>query len=178
MPKLEIDDVVVLLLGCPTEKPELEDKLSGVTRLEKLVFLVEQETSLGELLDEDANFIAYNFGPFSAAVYQAVDSLSGYGLLEDSASLANSDEDSWEQIRVVGVDRSDPYATRNFELTERGKQYYRVLTEEISDEYIDELVALKEQFGSIPLRQLVRYVYQEYPDMTENSLIRDDILNR
>ena len=88
MPKLEIDDVVVLLLGCPTEKPELEDKLSGVTRLEKLVFLVEQETSLGELLDEDANFIAYNFGPFSAAVYQAVDSLSGYGLLEDSASLA------------------------------------------------------------------------------------------
>lgn len=176
MPKLEIDDVVVLLLGCPTGKPELEDKLSGVTRLEKLVFLVEQETTLGELLDEDANFVAYNFGPFSPKVYQAVDALSGYGLLEDSRSIADSNEDSWEQVSVIGVRSPDPYATRDFRLTEKGKRYYRALAEEVSKEHIQELTGLKEQFGLIPLRQLVRYVYRRYPNMTENSIIRDEVL--
>lgn len=176
MPKLEIDDVIVLLLGCPTAKPELKNKLSGITRLEKIVFLIEKETSLAELLDEDAKFVPYNFGPFSATVYQAVDALSGYGLLEDSRSIADNTEDSWEQISVIGVRCPDPYATRDFKLTEKGMRYYLALTEEVSKEQIDELTNLKEHFGSIPLRQLVRYVYQKYPEMTEISIIRDEVL--
>lgn len=176
MPELEVDDVIVLLLGSPTNKPALKNQISGITRLEKLVFLIENELSVKELMCEDAGFTAYNFGPFSAAVYKAVDSLSGYGLIEDTGSITSSNEDSWEQIRVIGVSQADPYATRDFRLTERGIQYYEVISGDISEEDLAELTKLKDQFGSMPLRQLVRYVYQQYPHMTENSIIRDEIL--
>ena len=176
MPDLEIDDTIVLLLGAPTRNPALQDRVSGVTRLEKLVFLIERETSLKELLTEDADFIPYNFGPFSKTVYKAVDLLSGYGLLDDLSSIAANDEDSWEQVWVIGFESPDRYATREFRLTKKGKQYYSALTQEISNSYIEELVAFKEQFGTLPLRQLVRYVYRRYPEMTERSLIRDDIM--
>ena len=176
MPDLEIDDTIVLLLGAPTKNPALQDRVSGVTRLEKLVFLIERETSLKDLLTEDADFIPYNFGPFSKTVYRAVDLLSGYGLVDDSPSIAANDEDSWEQTWVIGFETPDRYATRDFRLTKKGKRYYTVLSREIPESYIRELTAFKEQFGSLPLRQLVRYVYQRYPKMTERSLIRDEIL--
>jgi len=176
MPTLEIDDVIVLLLGSPTNVPALENQISGITRLEKLIFLIENESSLKELICETAGFTAYNFGPFSAAVYKAVDSLHGYDLIEDTGSLTSNSEDSWEQISVIGMGSSDPYATRDFRLTDKGIRYYSVLRDEVPGRYIDELTKLKEQFGSIPLKQLVRYVYQRYPTMTKNSIIRDDIL--
>lgn len=176
MSVLEIDDVIVLLLGSPTRIPALVGQISGITRLEKLIFLIENESSLDEIMSEKAEFSAYNFGPFSAAVYKAVDSLHGYELIEDSGSLTSNSEDSWEQVRVIGVDRSDPYATRDFRLTAKGKRYYDALCQEVPSKYVEELTRLKEQFGSIPLRQLVRYVYQRYPEMTEKSIIREDVL--
>ena len=176
MPELEVDDLIVLLLGSPTSKPALDGRISGITRLEKLIFLLEHESSLKDYMCEDTGFEAYNFGPFSAAVYKAVDSLSAYGLIEDTGSINSSNEDSWEQIRVIGVARPDPYATRDFKLTDRGRLYYDAISAEIPDEGIEELTRLKEQFGAIPLRQLVRYVYQGYPTMTHKSIIREDIL--
>ncbi len=176
MTALEIDDTIVLLLGAPTKNPLLTDQLSGVTRLEKLVFLIEHETTLPDLLVEDADFTPYNFGPFSAIVYKAVDALVSYGLLDDSESTTKSVEDSWEQVWVLGVDRPDRYATRDFRLTEKGRRYYEALIRDIPKRYIRELSELKDQFGSIPLRQLIRYVYLRYPNMTEKSLIRDEVL--
>lgn len=176
MSRLEIDDTIVLLLGAPTKIPSLNCRLSGVTRLEKLVFLIERETRLKDLLDEDTAFIPYNFGPFSAPVYKAVDSLVAYGLLDDSGTFAASDEDSWEQNWVIGVERPDRYTSRNFILTEKGQRYYDALLKEVPKKYITELARFKEHFGPIPLRQLVRYVYLRYPDMTDRSLIREEVL--
>jgi hypothetical protein len=34
----------------------------------------------------------------------------------------------------------------------------------------------KTKFGRLPLRPLVRYVYERYPQFTDKSEIRDDIL--
>ena len=85
-------------------------------------------------------------------------------------------EDSWEERYVLGIDDIDPYTTRNFLLTSRGRQYYEVLVDEIPKEMLSEISYLKEQLGTLPLRQLVRYVYLRYPEMTEQSLIRDEVL--
>ena len=174
--QLEIDDVIVLLLGAPTTNRFLQNRIDGITRLEKLVFLIERESSLSELITEDSNFIPYNFGPFSEVVYRAVGFLSGYGLVEDSATLVDNTEDSWEERYVLGIDDIDPYTTRIFLLTSRGRQYYEVLVDEIPKEMLSEISYLKEQLGTLPLRQLVRYVYLRYPEMTEQSLIRDEVL--
>ena len=174
---VEVDDAIVLLLGAPSDSLARHGRIDGITRLEKLIFLVEHETDLRTLLTEPADFEAYNFGPFSGKVYQAVDTLVAAGLLEDSAELASSRDDSWEAEKVVGAQPADPYATRNFTLTDRGRKYYQALIAELPPLTEKLLEQFKTRFGALPLRQLIRYVYKKYPDFTKNSLIKDEILS-
>ena len=176
MTTIEIDDVIVLLLGAPTRNTGLQDQLQGITRLEKLIFLIERETSLNELIDEETGFRPYNFGPFSDVVYKAISYLSSYGLIDETASISDNTEDSWEQIEAIGAERYDPYVTRDFVLTDTGKRYYEALVRELPMDKLQEMSTFKDRFASLPLRQLVRYVYRRYPDMTEESLIREEIL--
>jgi len=173
---VEVDDAIVLLLGAPAKAPALRDRIEGVTRLEKLVFLLQQETKLGELLTEDPKFESHNFGPFSAKIYQAVETLAAANLLEDSAQLSPSTEDSWEAEEVVGAAQGDRYATRNFTLTDRGRRYYAALIKDLPRSTESTLEEFKARFGALPLRQLIRYVYKKYPDYTDKSLIKDDVL--
>src|SRR4051812_34877251 len=136
-PEIEVDDLVVLLLGAPGPSGE-PGRIEGITRLEKLVFLIEKERKPA-WLTEQADFISHNFGPFSSKIYTAVDTLSAAGLVRDSGSLAESTEDAWETEHVIGERPSDPYATRNFELTELGTRYYKALIEELPTTVSNEL---------------------------------------
>lgn len=175
---LEVDDLIVLLLGVPTKNLALADRLEGITRLEKLVFLIENETSLAKLLADDSNFTAYNFGPFSAEIYRCIDHLVAFELISDTGKITSNTIDSWEYTNAVGDEWFDPYATRDFSLTERGKQYYQALASELDElgPYIRELSEFKDRFAPLPLRQLIRYVYMNYPTMTSRSMIRDEII--
>jgi uncharacterized protein len=179
---VEIDDVVVLLLGAPSSASALWGCLEGITRLEKLVFLLERETSLAAYLSEDADFIAFNFGPFSLKVYQEVETLVAAGLLTDSARQSEDTADAWERLAAIDaageLRPADAYTTRSFALTDLGRRYYDVLASQLSPKAVDELSGFKDRFAMLPLRQLVRYVYENYPEFTERSLIRDDILGQ
>lgn len=176
-PPVEVDDVIVLLLGAPSKATALQNRIEGITRLEKLIFLLERETAVGEQLTENSEFVSHNFGPFSEKVYQAVEVLVAAGLLQDSAELSSSTEDSWEIEEIVGTRQANPYATRNFDLTERGRRYYAALIQDLPKGTETILSDFKGRFGTRPLRQLIRYVYKKYPAYTEKSLIRDEILN-
>jgi len=175
---LETDDAIVLLLGAPGATARAAGRLEGVTRLEKLLFLLENETPAKDWLKESADFVAHNFGPFSAKAYQEIDTLVAAGLVADSASPSDTAEDSWEAQNIIGEDVVDPYATRNFTLTERGRRYYAQLLKELPEEAEEVISDLKRRFGGVPLRRLVRYVYERHPDYTGKSLIRDDILGQ
>jgi uncharacterized protein len=174
----EVDDAVILLLGAPSRSPALRDRISGITRLEKLLFLLDKETPIGGRLTEHPEFIPHNFGPFSAKVYQAVETLEAANLITDSATLSPSGEDSWETDEIIGEDTSAKYTTRDFRLTDRGRQYYKALLEELTGDTEEIVQGLKDKFGGIPLRSLIRYVYVRHEDFTGNSLIRDDVLGK
>lgn len=181
-PAIEIDDAVILLLGVPSETSKLQGRLQGITRLEKMIFLLERETNLSAYLTEDANFVAYNFGPFSPKVYQEVETLAAAGLLLDSATPADDTADSWEWFAAIDAAQDarpgDAYTTRAFALTDLGLRYYEILAGQLPAKTMDELASFKDRFGGVSLRQLVRYVYENYPDYTERSLIREDILGQ
>lgn len=178
---IEIDDAIVLLLGTPIRGAS-SGEIRGITRLEKLIFLMERETSSSKWLQQDAGFEPYNFGPFSQKIYQAVDTLAAAQLIRDSSSPAPDTIDSWEQREGIGFDSgsagpvSDPYTTRDFQLTERGWRYFQALTKELSPDSLNELQDFKRRFAPLPLRQLIRYVYSRYESFTTKSKIRDDIL--
>lgn len=172
---IEVDDAIVLILGAPSDAPALQGRVEGITRLEKLVFLLERESEIGSLLTEDPAYRADNFGPFSVKVYQAVETLAAADLIKDSAELSQSTEDAWETSQIVGTE-TDPYSTRNFTLTARGERYYRALIRELPRDAEALLAQFKTRFAPLPLRQLIRYVYTKYPDFTHKSLIKGDIL--
>lgn len=108
-------------------------------------------------------------------MYLAVDLLATVGLVSDTAAASSSTEDTWESDVVLGIN-PDPYATRDISLTDLGRKYYRSLIDELPEGTDAEISELKNRFGSIPLRQLVRYVYERYPEFTDKSQIRDSIL--
>jgi hypothetical protein len=174
----EVDDAIVLLLGAPAKSPSLQDRLPGITRLEKLVFLLERETPLGQRMTETPEFIPHNFGPFSQKVYQAIEMLSSAGLITDSASVAATEEDSWESDEIIGDSPDTRYTTRDFELTDRGRQYYKALLAELPPDTQEIVSEVKNRFGALPLRQLIRYVYTRHPRETERSIIREQVLGQ
>ncbi len=173
---LETDDAIVLVLGAPGGM-ERQGYLEGVTRLEKLIFLLERETPVRDWMTEKADFRSWRFGPFSAKVYEAADTLAAAEMIRDSASKARNAEDRWESLSTL-MDEGDvdPYTTRTFELTERGTSYYEALLGELPPGAEQILADFKEKFARLPLRQLVRYVYKRYPQYTDESEIRDQIL--
>ena len=177
-PQVETDDVIVLLLGAPggSESPGY---LRGITRLEKLVFLLERETPVERWLTEAVEFRSHRFGPFSSKIYKAVGLLAKAEMLELSAVRTEGrGEERWEDINVVGED-ADPYTERTFRLTERGIRYYRALLGELEPVAPDAeaiLRAFKDRYAVLPLTQLVRYVYKAYPEFTDKSEIREQVL--
>jgi len=179
-PTIETDDVIVLLLGVPSQVSRLQGRLEGITRLEKMIFLLERETNLRFYLTEDANFVAYNFGPFSPKIYQDVETLEAAGLLQDSAIPTDDTTDSWERLTAIDALEDtrpdDAFVARDFALTDLGHRYYKAIASQLPQDALEELARFKDSFASIPLRRLVHYVYKNYPDYTEQSLIRDDIL--
>lgn len=170
---VEIDDVVVLLLGAPGADA---GRIEGITRLEKLVFLFEHESALSGMMTESGDYRPYHYGPFSEKVYQAVSVLAAAGLVTERSTSTETDSDSREASEVIGEGSGDKYASRDFSLTDDGWSYYRSLIGDLPPEAEELLAALKAQFGSIPLRRLLRYVYQQYPEFTTESVIRDDVL--
>jgi hypothetical protein len=173
---LETDDAIVLVLGAAGGQ-ERPGYLEGVTRLEKLIFLLERETPVREWMTETGDFRSWRFGPFSSKVYEAADTLAAAGLIKDSANKAANVEDRWEAVNaLIDAQELDPYTTRTFELTERGQQYYKALLQELPPEAPQVLERFKAKFARLPLRQLVRYVYQRYPQFTDRSEIKDEIL--
>lgn len=171
---LEVDDLIVLLLGAPTGIREADQVFRGITRLEKLVFLAIQELK-PTWLTEEPRFVAYNFGPFSKDVYDAVSVLSAAELILDTGAESNSTEDTWEQRHYI--DESEvSYRTRDFSLTDRGRRYYQSLLAILPQNTDRMLAAFKKKYAELPLKQLIRYVYMTYPDFAAKSVIRDEIL--
>ena len=129
-------------------------------------------------MTEKPEFIPHNFGPFSQRVYQAIESLSSAGLVLDSASVAATEEDSWESDEIIGDSLDTRFTTRDVTLTERGRKYYEALIKELPSDTVDIVSGIKNQFAALPLRQLIRYVYTKHPDQTTRSLIRGQVLGR
>lgn len=177
LPEFEVDDAIVLLLGSDPGKAERRGEIRGITRMEKLVFLLEQETEAGEAMTEAAEYRAHHYGPFSQKVYQAIEVLRSAGLVEDSTQASASNEDQAEYARVAGADAAPaPYSTRDFRLTADGRNYYHALVAELPKSVVEDADRLRKQFAGWPLRRLIRYVYEKYDEFTSNSRIRDDVL--
>lgn len=164
MPRIdEIDrrtDVVFILFY-------FADTIHGVTKVQKLLFLIEKETQFFEEYQEDVafNFAPYKMGPFSESVYEELQFLLQLNAiksepLENASSMSPNDSD---------------LSNKQFTITRKGEKIASQLVELLESEYQDELEQIIDEYNARSLTELLRYIYTEYPGYTTESEIRDDL---
>lgn len=160
--------------------------VAGITRLQKLVFLVTQDPEYAQLVRRneapDVRFSPYKMGPFNADLYEAVETLQSFRPSLLSAAEASSGIDEVETSRFIednDLDRSEPAYGQPmptiFRLTPQGKTLAGKLWEIASPDLQRAIERVVRQYGNLPLRELLRRVYTQYPQWTSRSEIRDQL---
>lgn len=178
--QLDAEDIVLLVLEANArllKKPSL----NGITRLEKLLFLLERETDF-EGVGRFFAFEPHNFGPFSKDVYSAIEFLDACELIttrEKSYSSPYSTADECKllsEISETDFSDDDTGATvkeRQYSLTDNGRKVAHIMRNAIRqrrESDVTQLDSIVRRYGTMPLNQLIRYVYRQYPAMTEKSI--------
>jgi len=142
---------MALLYACDGEEIE------GRTRLQKLVFLMEQEIDdeIEQVLQSPKySFVPYDYGPFSRELYDDLDRLEEDGLIE-----------------VEEEDTTDGKVKYTYRLTEEGESWVQLQLSEHSPGAVFQFAEeLKGTYNDMLLSDLIDRVYAEYPEYAENSV--------
>ena len=170
--------------------------LGGITRLQKLMFLLEREEGV-----ESSNgfeFEAYKAGPYSPQLYDDLEFLENLGYIESEVTAEASEPEaaevdrlSFDHLMGVEVEQSsegnyvdgpasaDSFEERRFKLTDQGRaRIEELLKSENNTPVVNKIRRIKSKFGRFSLNDLLYYVYRKYPEMTTESEILDKILHR
>lgn len=182
---LEKSDLILLLLYGRGTKGQYNEPVQGITRMMKLLFLLEKEGSVRD----GFSFVPYKMGPFSSEVYPELEFLRNFPLPDtplvegvDGNAASDGGEVSPEQIQYVDDIQFDEAPPDNaevnvsFRLTDIGQKLAKELWNDLSDKDRTTIESIKTQYGNLPLRRLLKYVYENYPEMTVNSEIKGQIL--
>jgi uncharacterized protein len=170
---LVADDLILLLLAAKDSTGE-RGSVSGITRLEKLLFLVDKETRVPPSVQDPFVFTPYDYGPYSKAVYEAVELLERAGLVVEDRFVEGASIDELEEEFTAALEPREG-VERRFTLTENGLLVADLLAKRYPN-VAKALAEIKERYASMPLRRLIRYVYVQYPEYAKASKIRDEIL--
>jgi len=166
-----LKEIVISLLHTPNTRGEAA--IRGVTRLQKLLFVVEQ--SLGE----NQGFAAYNFGPFNDQVRDVVQSLEIAGFIGDEATSEGPTFDSMYASVMARSDNNDA-SPKEFALTAKGNEVAATLKASSSEmaQLFDLVERIRDEWDVPVLNDLIDRVYAEWPEYTEKSLIKDEVETR
>ena len=167
-------DLILLLLAAPTRWHQAEDRINGITRLEKLLFLVDQECGWQGILGKSFRFIPYHYGPYSKEIYEAVELLEEAGLLKEDRVFTDSELDRAEELLYSDMTTEISYE-RQFQLTENGKDVAKYLSNEHPN-LQEDISEIKNRYAGLTLQNLIFHVYHQYPEYAESSVIREQIL--
>jgi len=195
-PKISKQALLLLLLGLDGTQVTTEG-IGGITRLQKLLFLLWKEAGIEEV-GSDFEFKPYKAGPYSRKLYDELQLLENLGFIRSEvqgeateAEAAELEELSFEQL--MGDDAhafedettqaqattADTFEERRFTLTEKGvKRVNELLAKPESKPLVDGISKIKSKFASRSLQDLLYHVYTKYEKdgWTSESEIRDKVL--
>lgn len=167
-------DLLIVLLYAPGSTNKPGEPVSGITRLQKLVFLLKQGEGPEAVVESAKEFLykPFKMGPFSQELYRDLDVLKSLGFLRTrKLEYLITDDDDPESDDEASASSRVVESTQ-FELSGKGVCIGRDLFEGLKRRDREGLVEFKKFFNAIPLRQLLIFVYQKYPEFTTESTIR------
>jgi hypothetical protein len=195
MPGIDRRGLVLLLLGIGPDGDILKGE-GGITRLQKLLFLLEKEQNVSPTKD-GFEFTAYKAGPYSSKLYDDLEFLENLDLIESEVT-AEATEAEAAEVDLLDFDElisdtpdvsgpqandghtaADAYEERRFKITPGGTERIKSLIE--SGTYapiIDGIRKIKSRYGHYSLSDLLYHVYTKYPEMTTESELKEKVLGR
>jgi len=185
-------DVLLLLLYSPGNAIEPNEPIVGKTRFVKMIFLFKKEAlphfRRGTEISEETfyEFFPWTFGPFSTQVYDDLNFFMLRNFVQSSLTAEESLPESaaeWEEWLIrTGVaeprDELDSYEEEEFALTQKGVAFAALLYSSLSPSQQKLLRDFKARLQKAPLRAMLKYVYEKYPEFTIRSKIKEEVLGR
>ena len=168
-------DVILVLLYAGGNRRNENEEIMGNTRLVKLMFLLEKETSLNRYLT-DFTYEAYNFGPFSSELYDSLQALVSARLVQINRSESEGYLDEADRYQIERQTESEAESPRNtvvYSLTSEGIVVASALYSSLSETERNDIINLKRKFNGISLRRLLQYIYRKYKEYATESVIKD-----
>lgn len=128
--------------------------VNGRVQFQKLLFLLEKNYHINTGYD----FIPFKFGPYCQVIQEDIHHLDDYGYIEH------------EEVEKAGGE-----ILHRYQITDHGEQY--LLENDFGDIYDQVIQDLCYDFKNYSLRQLVEYVYENYPEYTVHSQIKEQFLH-
>lgn len=184
-------DIILLLLYLRGATGKLAEPIFGITRITKLLFIAFQELTLDTIIKNPYRFVSYKLGPFTPELYADLKILTDLGIITaypldpEGIPVINLDRALAAFIATLnsGITATERLDAINlaFTLTPKGRQLARLLAQKAprqNKNLLPGLQIVKTTFASLPLTQLLRYVYTRYPEYTTRSEIIEKILGR
>ncbi len=175
---------LLLVLLYAGEGPSQSAPIIGITRLEKLLFLLKTEEGFLANVPEgdNLNFVPFRMGPWTNEIYDEVDFLESLGLVKKQGQKKRTPADAVHDDELFNDMVLDKYQnnatvadeeTEIFTLSEEGKKKASEFWARLSTEEKQSLIAVKQRFNKMNLKQFLRYVYKKHPEYTTESEIKD-----
>jgi uncharacterized protein YwgA len=130
-------------------------EIEGRTRLQKMIFLIQQEADEeGLQLPGKYQYVPYDYGPFARGVYDDLDRLKAKNVIQE------------EQTEMA-----DGTIKYNYTLGSEAKKRLDEVPEEAQERVTEKAQEIKSEFNDMPLPDLIDYVYSRYPDFAQNSVL-------
>jgi len=198
VPKVSKHQLLLMLLGLDGSVVS-EKGIGGITRLQKLLFLLWKEAGIQEV-DAGFEFKPYKAGPYSRKLYDELELLANLGFIRTEvqggateAEAAELEELSFEQL--MGDDAqpfqdvptrgaattADSFEERRYMLTDKGLKAVRdLLHKPESKPFADGIRRIKSKFADYSLQDLLYHIYTKYEadGWASESEIRDKVLRK
>ncbi len=134
-----------------------EEPIEGRTRLQKMVFLVQQRMDSHQnvsLESDDYEFIPYDYGPFSKELYDDLDSLVDRQMVEDREEELDSGKVKYD-----------------YEIQSAGQEFVETqLSAEDAQEIMQIARNVKAEYNDMLLSDLIDDVYSRFPEYAQKSI--------
>lgn len=176
-------DLVIVLLYSPSKSGKVLEPIETVTRLQKLLFLLQQDIRLVHLVKraEAYQYEARSMGPYSEKLSNDLQELESAGVIvgKQMQEWIGDDGDVVPTLDDFDMPGREPkrFESYRFSLSlDLGQKSGKALWDSLARKDRQGLVDFKAFFNSLSLRQLLIFIYGKYPRFTGASMIREQLL--
>jgi len=177
-------DVLLVLLYCEGPTGKMGEMIEGITRLDKIMFLLSESEEFSSIIEQGYNFEADNFGPFAPELFDDIEALKQEKIINViTRSVPRRNIEVADELSVIDPLEDDnpsdtDFSVDKYQLTSEGFEVSKLIYNGLTEKQKNKLIQIKKRWQNRDLSDLLHYVYTKYPKTTEKSKIKRRILSK